>query len=233
MEVEKKCSASLGGGLIEARRSRRRRRGRRRVPPLWEAASLKPRPHRKSTLTFGKCSASLGGGLIEAWIRTGSGTSGTSVPPLWEAASLKRVFGYRGRDRFFASGNVTEIERAVGKVTAAAAACLTRSSIFGGPVPPQSRIRAAGSSGSACAACKSGPTDGRRARRGTDVEKHGGLLPALRRSGGETARGGARAVGVRAGADRSPQGGRLAEVRRAAAAPGLRARPVRGRAASR
>ena len=85
-----------------------------RIPPLWEAASLKPRRHVRTHADRLPYSASLGGGLIEAAAGSTRPTSAPSysaslggglieaagprrrgstparcIPPLWEAASLK------------------------------------------------------------------------------------------------------------------------------------------------
>ena len=118
-------SASLGGGLIEARTARRRETSTpcRRIPPLWEAASLKlpaalpgapasgriPPLWEAASLKLPRIrlavetqdqrlySASLGGGLIEAaWAWAAAPPRASwRIPPLWEAASLKRERGQR------------------------------------------------------------------------------------------------------------------------------------------
>ena len=71
LEIGAAYSASLGGGLIEARGAASGVSGQVGIPPLWEAASLKRRRGRRA--------------------RRGR----RRIPPLWEAASLKRN-GARG-----------------------------------------------------------------------------------------------------------------------------------------
>ena len=110
----RRCSASLGGGLIEAESAlacrwrcwcvpplweaaslkpdaeSRARQSPGGVPPLWEAASLKPVDGPEGLARRRRCSASLGGGLIEAAVHPFTRPiRPAGVPPLWEAASLK------------------------------------------------------------------------------------------------------------------------------------------------
>ena len=59
------------------------------IPPLWEAASLKPIVRCGPVRCPSSYSASLGGGLIEASRPGSTGALWARIPPLWEAASLK------------------------------------------------------------------------------------------------------------------------------------------------